>query len=191
MRIVADRSVMASELFKGATVAELGTFCGDYAAVLLAEAQPLTLHLVDTFESDYVLDGVKGPEAEARVRQRFATQIASGQVELHVQDSLAWMAAQPASSIDAVYIDNVHTRRHVFRELCQAYRVVRPGGYIAGHDYSGGRTPGVVVAVDEFCELHGQLIAVLTDEPEFLLPGRASWEPLMMAYNSFAILVDK
>lgn len=190
MRILANRAAMVREIFRpGDVIAELGTHEGHFAEVLVRQTKPATLHLVDNFTVK--IQGADGAAAQARVRERFAAELAAGQVQLHVTDTVEWLAAQPASSLDGGYADSTHTDEHLFRELCQLLRVVKVGGWIAGHDYSSCSTPGVVTAVNRFCRLHGQRIELVTDEPEFELQNRAPWQPHRGAFNSYAIRVEK
>jgi hypothetical protein len=111
-------------------------------------------------------------------------------VKLHQADTVAWLAAQPTSSLDWGYLDSDHSYQHVRRELCQAMRVVRASGWICGHDYAAV-LGGVVAAVDEFCHEHGQELAIVTDEVEEPVIPRHPWSPAMCPYNSFAIVLNK
>lgn len=190
MRRIPNRVALATELPRGGIGAELGTHQGNYAAVLWKHAAPATLHLVDNFS--VTIGGVTGQAAEASVRSRFAAELASGSIRLHLQHTVDWLAAQPASSLDWSYHDSEHSDHHVFRELCQALRVVKAGGWICGHDYAAS-TPGVVSAVDRFCWLHGLRIAILTDEPPMPIVWRdqVPWQPAECPFNSFAIRVEK
>lgn len=54
----------------------------------------------------------------------------------------------PDGTLDFVYIDAVHTFRHVCRDIDLWLPKVRAGGLIGGHDYSPENWPGVVRAVD-------------------------------------------
>lgn len=189
MKILPNRIELARLLPKDGAGAELGTHQGIYAAVLLAEARPKVLHLVDNFT--VTIQGIDGPAAQAATRERFKTELTAGTVRLHVQDTFAWLVARPASSLAWLYIDATHSDFHVYRELCQAFRVVKAGGWIAGHDYTAACTPGVVSAVDRFCEQHGQRLEYVTDEPEFDLQNRQPWQPHRAAFNSFALQVSK
>ncbi len=74
----------------------------------------------------------------------------------------------PDNYFDFYYIDAGHSRAAVKRHLELAFRVVRSGGMIAGHDY--WRTEGfpwieVKPAVDEWCAEHGLEIMLISGEP--------------------------
>lgn len=51
-------------------------------------------------------------------------------------------------ALDFVYIDAIHTFRHVSRDIDLWLPKIRPGGLIGGHDYSPEDWPGVVKAVN-------------------------------------------
>ena len=54
-----------------------------------------------------------------------------------------------AGWVDFVFIDAEHTYEGVRDDIIAWSPKVRPGGIIAGHDYTPERFPGVVAAVDE------------------------------------------
>jgi predicted O-methyltransferase YrrM len=76
-------------------------------------------------------------------------------------------------SLDFVFIDARHTYEAASEDLAAWWPKVRPGGLIAGHDYTN--SPGVRAAVDEFVARHGLAHAFRVD--------RASW----MIYRSLEI----
>lgn len=199
MNRVPTRADLYATLPPGGVGAELGVLAGQNSLVLLERAQPAVLHLVDIWSGSYwAVDPADSPPsgswtgdaARDKVIERMAPQIAAGQVRLHQSCSLAWLAAQPASSLDWCYLDGNHDYHHVIRELFQLLRVLKPGGWVCGHDYSAA-LPGVVAAVDQFCRDFGQAIEVLTDEEEQERPGLPPWCPRKVAFNSFAIRLQK
>jgi predicted O-methyltransferase YrrM len=58
-------------------------------------------------------------------------------------------AAEYQGLADLVYIDGSHHRTHVLADLRAWSRLVRPGGIVAGHDYTPS-WPGVIAAVQAF-----------------------------------------
>lgn len=58
----------------------------------------------------------------------------------------------PDESFDLVYIDAEHTKDAVQRDINAAYRLVRDGGHIAGHDYT--QWTDVPKAVEQFVTEH-------------------------------------
>jgi hypothetical protein len=51
------------------------------------------------------------------------------------------------NEFDFVYIDGVHTKEQVRKDITKYTQLIKPSGYIAGHDYSDN-APGVVTAVN-------------------------------------------
>lgn len=154
------------------TGAEIGVFCGDFSKEICNALRPRKLYLVDLFEGRVTSGNVNGQNMRtvdmARVRRDIEALRASA-VQTVAEDSIRWLASQPNASLDWVYIDTAHDYHGTCEELRHARRVVRPGGWICGHDFSRA-FPGVVQAVIEFCARH-QLRAEIFDGD--LLPSYA------------------
>jgi predicted O-methyltransferase YrrM len=106
---------------------------------------------------------------QLRVAERFGAEIASGRVMIHRGYSTDLLPSFADSIFDWVYIDSDHGYAVTARELALARAKVKPGGYIAGHDYvtanhEKGVRYGVVEAVSEFCVRHDWEIRFLTNE---------------------------
>lgn len=54
----------------------------------------------------------------------------------------------PRNRFDLAYIDGDHSESAVAADIFECQRLVRPGGWIAGHDYGGPGTPDVKKVVD-------------------------------------------
>jgi hypothetical protein len=156
--------------------AELGVLDGQHARDLWRLARPRLLHLVDLWNQlhepmrmGHVIR--LEPETQLRsVRTILRPQLDAGEVILHECDTVEWLQRQPAASLDWVYIDSDHSYEHVARELFEAGRVVKPGGWVCGHDYCP-TTPGVMRAVDEWLAANGLRLDVLTDEEPHPVKG--------------------
>lgn len=145
------------------TGAEIGVHLGDYAARILQVARPQRLYLIDPwlyFGDDTYRSSLYGgsdcspAEMERRfqsVRRRFSSRTATGQVNIIRKTSAQAMEAIGDSSLDFVYIDGNHQYEFVKDDLAQSVRTVRPGGIVAGDDYTSGGwwAGGVKRAVDE------------------------------------------
>lgn len=57
--------------------------------------------------------------------------------------------ADQISEVDFVFIDGNHEYAYVMKDLELYWPKIKSGGFLCGHDYSGGH-PGVTKAVDEF-----------------------------------------
>ena len=208
MRIFPTRKQMISALPNRGIVAEVGVQLGHFSRNILRQARPRRLHLIDCWQEhhddlDYPHDGCPGDQAEhnsnfAYVRQRFAAEIARGQVVLHRGYSAPMLQAFPDHYFDWVFIDANHSYEAVSEELATVLPKLKRGGVISGHDYIN--TPhwknlnyGVVEAVDEFCARHGwELIAKTpgpgwevdqTDNPSFAI-RQAGLKPLWYAWEA-------
>ncbi len=64
---------------------------------------------------------------------------------------------------DFIFIDADHRYESVRDDIVRAKQLIKPGGIIAGHDYTDGYSPGVKKAVDEafpICELSNSIWCV-------------------------------
>jgi hypothetical protein len=197
MRRVKDRTQLLGLLPKRSIGVELGVLDGEFSAQIRKVVEPERLYLVDLFtgstqlkrrsaSGNWEVYAPTGAQAWEAVRQRFALQLANGQVQLVCAEACAWLASLSPRTIDWVYLDDDHTYGHVAQELILAAECVKPGGWIMGHDYCDV-LPGVPQAVNEFCQKLGLEIDVLTDEEPQPVYPRLAGMPEECSYNSFAI----
>lgn len=149
-QLLPSRYDMLDELPRNGVVCEIGVANGDFSAEILNRCQPAKLHLVDPWKAERYRSG------RQKVCERFANKIEDGTVSVHVGYSTARLPEFPDHCFDWVYIDSVHDYRTTAQELVICLNKVKPGGIIAGHDYTAGnlvvpRCYGVVQAVQEFC----------------------------------------
>jgi hypothetical protein len=151
-----DRIDWLYNLPKGSTGAELGVFRGDFSKEILRIVQPSALHLVDLFEGEIVSVNQDGRAMRCVEMETVLPHLTAlgHPVQTWKSDSIAWLNSRPAHSLDWVYIDTAHDYATTIAELHAAARVVRPGGTIAGHDFSRA-FEGVVKAVLEFVAATG------------------------------------
>lgn len=164
-RIVLDRRAMLLQLGHRGIVAELGVDRGEFSNQLLELVTPRVLHLVDTWNSTRYPSGLM-----SSVEERFAPQIATGQVVIHHALSTDACERFNDGALDLVYIDTDHSYRGTYQELRAYARKIRSGGVIAGHDYcvgdwAGDYRYGVIEAVHEFCVEEGWELIFITAEP--------------------------
>jgi SAM-dependent methyltransferase len=163
LRTLTDRDQLLENLPRQAVVAEIGVFKGDFSKKILDTTNPVVLHLIDSW------DGKAGMQNLELVRQRFAPEISAGKVRLHRQKSIAALQQFPEHYFDWVYLDTDHSYATTAAELALCARVVKPSGFIAGHDYvtgnwNGGVRYGVVEAVNAFCVRENWTFRYLTAE---------------------------
>lgn len=63
----------------------------------------------------------------------------AGRIEQLFGDSMDFDDAPYRDSCDLVFVDGGHARSHVENDTARALRMVRPGGWVAWHDYRGPR----------------------------------------------------
>jgi hypothetical protein len=145
-------------------VGEIGVFKCDFARQLSSVLKPKRLVLFDLFE---------GPMCSGDVDGNNMAWTDMGQEYLEAQkigetvkgDSSACLSKFEDDTFDMLYIDGDHSYEGVQKDLEQAYKKVRPGGWIMGHDYQMNMVKaktcynfGVKRAVDEFCAQKNQVI---------------------------------
>lgn len=139
---------------------EVGVKVGGFSEFLLRSCPSLTLYSVDRWD----LDGEKNrakhyPVACSRLSvfgdRSIVIRGRSVEVALQVLD-------QHPGGVCFVYIDADHSKRGVTKDISAWWRVVRPGGMLAGHDYVRIEKFGVVEAVDEWAAAHPECVVRLT-----------------------------
>ena len=126
------------------TMIELGSAWGESTFFFWKTGKFKKIYAVDPFmgrdvdnfdEPQHLLENVVIPSA--------------GLVE-HVRQKSADAATLfPDKTFDLVYVDAAHDYENVKRDIIAYINKVKPGGIIAGHDYSPPDFPGCVAAVNE------------------------------------------
>jgi len=173
---------------KGGEVAEIGVALGEFSQVILANAAPRKLHLIDPWahqdRADYRYDPNNADEVEQARRYqsvlaRFAAQILSQQVEVHQAYSQDIAASFTPGQFDWIYVDGLHSYDGVSSDLRHYKDKVKPEGLIIGHNYTnhiGAQEMnfGVIEAVNDFAAAEGFHLIVLTHEvfPTYVISRR-------------------
>jgi len=163
-KVLADRNLMLDLMPKGGVVAEIGVAQGYFSEEIIKRTQPAKLHLVDLWGSERYHDGLS-----KLVNDKFKSQIDAGQVEINRGYSTDWIPKFEDQYFDWIYIDTDHSYKTTAAELELAQSKMKPGGIIAGHDYSRGSFNsmiryGVVEAVHEFCLKYDWELIYITNE---------------------------
>jgi hypothetical protein len=150
------RAELLRTLPPGSIGAEIGVFAGDFSRAILQTVRPSTLHLVDLFQGRVISGDKDGRNMREIDMDTMPDRLAALDpcVRVHRSDSAAWLRSQPAHSLDWVYIDADHSYDALVADLAAARHAVRPGGIIAGHDFSRA-FPGVLQAVIETIQATG------------------------------------
>ncbi len=140
-------------------IVEVGTWRGRSLAFLAVQAmhsgKQFSIHGVDLFERVGEYD-LQIPEP-APAREALLAEFASHGVDPlpHLTAAVSWEAAGLFGPVvDRCMIDAAHDLDSVRRDLESWWPTIRPGGTMAGHDYSAQHPP-VVQAVREFCAARG------------------------------------
>jgi len=178
---------LLARLPRGGVGAEIGVWKGDFSERILEVVRPVRLHLIDPwqavgggrYESARYGGGLAEGQAEmdaiyAGVLERFERERRAGLVEVHRLPSVDAAARFRDGELDFVYVDGNHRYEFVKADLETYAPKVRPGGFLAGDDYSvaGWWEDGVTRAVDEFVR-SGAATVVSLEDAQFLLrlPG--------------------
>ena len=153
-------------LSPGANICEIGVFTGQFANQLLS-LHPKRLFLIDPFEgivSSGDADGNNVQHAILPIVYFNMLQDMASHPNVFVLRgySSEFLRMIPPGVLDCCYIDGDHSYEGVKQDLEQCWRIVKPGGYVCGHDYemNPAKTKnqydfGVKRAVDEFCAANG------------------------------------
>ncbi|MCB9039366.1 MAG: class I SAM-dependent methyltransferase [Lewinellaceae bacterium] len=164
LQAVTNRDMLVGLLPKGGIVAELGVAEGKFSKVILSQAHPRKLHLVDSWNSERYPVSLR-----TQLENAFQEEIKRSRVEIHTGGSLEVGETLPDSYFDWVYIDTDHSYQTTLAELELYKKKVKKGGFIAGHDFITGNwlgmvKYGVIEAVHEFCVKNDWEITYLTME---------------------------
>lgn len=125
------------DLAPDSVAVEVGCWTGESAEVACQFVG--TLHCVDPWPEPHWAD--KEPVFDARMALR-------PNVRKIKKPSHEASEDFEDEALDLVYLDGLHDYPHVTRDLLCWVRKVKPGGWVAGHDYDDEH-PGVVRAVNE------------------------------------------
>jgi hypothetical protein len=130
---------------------EIGVRYGQNAEFLLETLDIDLLYLVDPYDAyeEYQEDwdtGMMG-EAEEIARNKLESYDSVKFIKEYSDEAMSELEGD----FDFVYIDGNHEYEYVKKDLSNYYPMVKAGGILAGHDYTGS-WPGVAKAVDEFAQ---------------------------------------
>ena len=166
-----SRTEMLRHVPRGGVCCEVGVFASDFSRQIAEFCDPVRLLLVDAFSGSLLFSADEhGGNPRTLTRDELLANSAAlandrAGVEVHIGFSGHVLSSFADESLDFIYIDADHSYNAVKGDLAHAWRLVRPGGFIAGHDYSLSdkcvnadyyQYFGVKSAVDEFLAAHGR-----------------------------------
>lgn len=150
---------------------ELGVFEGEFSNTLIQSNKFKKLYLVDYFSGPAWNFGKYYSDTSVlfdEVKNRFEN---DNRVSVIKQSSIDFLKSTDII-FNFIYIDTVHSYEHLNQELSLAHKIIKPGGYICGHDYCT-MFQGVIDSVQDFIQEYKYDVYVTPDPP----------------YNSFIIKV--
>ena len=171
---------MLTRLPKGLRSAELGVMAGDYSSKIFQYTEPAHHIMIDAWEHRPHVDPVTSSHQMfhdlyyERVQKRFTLQLRHGVgtiIRARTADALKMI---PDNSLDWAYVDGDHKRHAALGDLQGAKRIVKPDGFIAGHDYCYSHGEVVYAVADFLAENEDLRIVLLTTDlhPSFVIARR-------------------
>jgi len=163
--------MLESLVAPNSVILEVGVFRGEFAAQLYQTLAPRKLILCDPWDGPSIsgdADGNNVISVDLRAVYAKLEEVASQNSDLVLLRGRSPEALKGLADacLDVIYIDGCHSYEGVSADLEEALRLVRPGGYICGHDLemNPAKTTahyefGVKRAVEEFCARHGLTIS--------------------------------
>lgn len=144
-KVMANRAELIRQLPKGGVVAEIGTQKGEFAHTISQIATPDQLHLFDLDFSKF--DRTQFTEEEMH------------RIFINEGDSSTLLSKFPKHYFDWIYIDGDHSFDGVSKDIKQAKKKIKPGGYLVFNDYTiyspfEKMQYGVMRAVNHLCLAH-------------------------------------
>ena len=177
MKIFETRNEMIASIPKGGMIAELGVFKGEFALKIDELCEPKELILIDSWSGTHLYSGDENGNHKNGVREYYTGEelynITLKNVELckcavtTIRLTTDVLGTFSNDTFDMIYIDADHSYEGVLKDLKNAYKKIKNGGYIMGHDYehnmhktNNNYNFGVKQAVDEFCREYNQEISM-------------------------------
>ena len=151
---------------KGGVYAEIGVFQGTFSKSLHTLLAPSKLVLLDLFQG-FAPSGDQDGNNVVSQDMNKSYELLSAKPEYTVLkgDSSTTLGTFDDNMFDMIYVDGDHSYEGCKKDLEMAYRKIKNGGYLMGHDYelnmNKARTRwsfGVHQAVDEFCVKYNQTL---------------------------------
>jgi hypothetical protein len=166
---------------KSVEVAEIGTAWGGLAAHLVAHVPNITMNAIDPFLAGYDKDDIQSTTYGNMMRQygltnegfskTFADAMESNlnpiadashaTYRLHHKKSLDAAPDFSDASLDAVFVDGLHTYEGVVDDIKAYTPKIKKGGLLMFNDYGAGNFPGVTKAIQEFAGKEKKEISVI------------------------------
>jgi predicted O-methyltransferase YrrM len=138
--VLTEEAAELAKLARGKRVLELGAAFG-YSAITMALGGAEHIDTVDSF--------ISFESTRQELEKNLAAYRVSGVVTIHEMDTAELPGGFAAGSFGLIFIDAGHSYDDVKRDIGLSMPLLKPGGYLAVHDYDEDCNPRVRVAVDE------------------------------------------
>lgn len=179
MKTIKTREELIELIPKGKVGAEIGIFKGEFSRILLEKTLPQLFYMIDPWEGRVMSGDKNGQNIEYIDGDRYYVEhiIPEFLFQPHIKILRNYsdiLSLFPDNHLDWIYIDGAHDYENVRYDLEHSLLKVKSGGFILGHDYTTNMFPGLVYAVDEFCNNHGLKIEYLTEDgcPSYLIVNK-------------------
>ena len=154
---------------------EIGVFKGEFTKELM-KLEPTKLLLLDIFEGTCGSgdqDGNNFENINLNESYEILKNTYSNNPEVFILkgDSSTLLSNENDNTFDMIYIDGDHSYEGCKKDLLEAYKKVKNGGWLMGHDYEMNMDKaktfynfGVSKAVDEFCRDFSQTICAMGND---------------------------
>ena len=133
---------------------EIGTDHGQYAQELCMGIPELKLTCVDPWVAYTEGEEVKTQSDVNLIFSQALERLKPYNCKLMRMTSMEAVIFVPSNSLDFVFIDGNHSYEYVYEDIIEWTKKVKPGGIVAGHDYTINqeRKYGVIEAVNKYVE---------------------------------------
>ena len=136
------RGRLLARMPKGAAVAEIGVWEGNFSRRILEICEPAELHLIDpwTYQPEFGNTGFGRKKNEHLMEVKYQDVVAAfksdSRVQIHRATSEDALNSLPDGSLDWVYIDGNHNEPFVGNDLALCLKKVKANGIISGDDFN-------------------------------------------------------
>ena len=151
-------------------ILEIGVFKGEFLHYLEKNCSWGSIDAVDLFEGITCSGDVDGNNVVYQDVGKSYLELLEKykempNIKIHKSNSIHFLTTQEDNTYDIIYIDGDHSYEGVKQDLTNAFRKIKNGGYIMGHDYEMNMKKtknhynfGTKQAVGEFCLTYNQTI---------------------------------
>ena len=162
-----NREIMISSLVdKNGVYAEVGVFQGVFSNFICQTLSPKKFFVVDLFTGITGSGDQDGNNFQyCNLDDIYSKMIKDSNFTVMKGDSSTCISKLEDDFLDMIYLDGDHSYEGVKRDIDVAFKKVKNGGWLMGHDYEMNMKKarkyyqfGVKNAVDEFCKNNNQKI---------------------------------